>query len=214
MCEYSMNNEKKSEKTDRKSGEKGKKIEILPVIGQIEGHYALPEGNKSTCYDHILPYLASVEDDPEVGGLLLLLNTIGGDVEAGLAIAEMIAGMRKKTVSLVLGGGHSIGIPIAVAADVSFIVPTGTMTLHPVRYTGLVMSAPQSFNYLSGMQERILSFLGSHSRADPEQVRALMLRSEDMANDLGTILVGEDAVKLGLIDRVGGLGDALEEVKK
>ena len=213
-----MNNNGKTKKTEQKNEgnerEKARRIEVLTVIGQIEGHYALPEGSKSTGYDEILPYLASVENDPETAGLLILLNTVGGDVEAGLAIAEMIAGMRKKTVSLVLGGGHSIGIPIAVAADVSFIVPTGTMTLHPVRYTGLVMSAPQSFNYLAGMQERILAFLGTHSHADPEAVRALMLKNEDMANDLGTILVGEEAVRLGLIDRVGGLGDALEELRR
>lgn len=185
------------------------RIEIIPIFGQIEGHYLLSEGVKTTRYEQILPKLAMIEESGEAKGILFLLNTVGGDVEAGLAIAELIAGMHTPTVSLVLGGGHSIGVPLAVAADRSMIVPTATMTLHPVRYNGTVIGAPQSWRYLSGMQKRVLSFLESHSNADAGQLQELMLRSDDMASDLGSILTGEEAVKLGLIDAVGGIGDAL-----
>lgn len=186
-----------------------RQIEIVPIVGQIEGHYLLSDNMKTTRYEQLLPHLAQIEERGEAGGVLLLLNTVGGEVEAGLAIAEMVAGMRLPTVSLVLGGGHSIGVPLATAARMSFIVPTATMTLHPVRYNGTVIGAPQSWRYLSGMQSRVLSFIEAHSGARREEVQALMLQSDDMASDLGTILTGEEAVRIGLIDRIGGLADAL-----
>lgn len=217
-CEDAMNQEEKDEKLSKNPepsrSEKTARIEILPIVGQVEGHYMLSDGIKTTRYEQILPQLALLEEKREARGLLLLLNTVGGDVEAGLAIAEMIAGMHLPTVSLVLGGGHSIGVPLAVAAKRSFIVPTATMTLHPVRYNGTVIGAPQSWRYLSGMQKRVLSFLENHSRASAEQIQSLMLQNDDMASDLGTILTGEEAVALGLIDAVGGIGDALAALRQ
>ena len=184
-------------------------IEIIPIIGQIEGHYLLGEGAKTTKYEQLLPRLSDMEARGGCRGVLFLLNTLGGDVEGGLAIAELIAGMRTKSASLILGGGHSIGTVLAVATDRSFIAPTATITLHPVRYTGTVIGAPQSWRYLSGMQKRVLAFLSAHSRARQADLQALMLQNDDMAGDLGTILTGEEAVEVGLVDAVGGIGDAL-----
>ena len=187
------------------------KIHCMSIIGQIEGHYLLQEGQKATKYEHIIPELISVEEDEKVRGLLIILNTMGGDVEAGLAIAELIASMKKPTVSLVLGGGHSIGVPLATAAKKSFIVPSATMTLHPVRINGLVLGAPQTFNYFEEMQKRIVNFICSHSKASSEQIHDLMMRPDELATDIGSIIDGNEAVRYGIIDSVGGLSDALAE---
>ena len=189
-------------------------IHCLSIIGQIEGHQILPEDVKTTKYEHVLPMLAAIEESPEITGLLILLNTVGGDVEAGLAIAELIAGMSKPTVSLVLGGGHSRGVPLAVAAKRSFIAPTASMTIHPVRINGLVIGAPQTYEYLAGMQERIVSFVTAHSRISRRDYTRLMSDTRKLANDVGTILSGEEAVQCGLIDQIGTLSDALEYLKK
>lgn len=189
-------------------------IHTLSIIGQIEGHYLLPEGQKATKYEHIIPLLVSVEEDPEVDGVLIILNTMGGDVEAGLAIAEMIASMTKPTVSLVLGGGHSIGVPLATSADRSFIVPTATMTIHPVRINGLVVGVPQTYRYLEEMQKRIVRFICDHSRATPKKIQELMMRPDELATDVGSIIEGSQAVEYGIIDKVGGLSDALEELRR
>ena len=180
------------------------------IIGQVEGHQILPENAKTTKYEHILPLLASIEESEEIDGLLLLLNTVGGDIEAGLAIAEMVAGMKKPTVSLVLGGGHSIGIPLAVCTKHSFITPTASMTVHPVRMTGLVVGAPQTFRYFERIQEQIADFVTGNSRVDREKFLELMMRTGELATDVGTIVYGKEAVRLGLIDELGGLSDALE----
>ena len=188
-------------------------IHCLSIIGQIEGHQILPEDVKTTKYEHVLPMLAAIEESPEITGLLILLNTMGGDVEAGLAIAELIAGMSTPTVSLVLGGGHSIGVPLAVAAKRSFIAPTASMTIHPVRINGLVIGAPQTYEYLAGMQERIVSFVTAHSRISRRDYTRLMSDTRKLANDVGTILSGEEAVQCGLIDQIGTLSDALEYLK-
>ncbi len=185
------------------------KIHCMSIIGQIEGHYLLQEGQKATKYEHIIPELISVEEDEKIRGLLIILNTMGGDVEAGLAIAELIATMKKPTVSLVLGGGHSIGVPLATAARRSFIVPSATMTLHPVRINGLVLGAPQTFNYFEEMQRRIIRFICSHSSASPEKILELMMRPDELATDIGSIIDGSEAVKYGIIDSIGGLSDAL-----
>ena len=193
--------------TDVKS-KKGK-IHCMSIIGQIEGHYLLQEGQKATKYEHIIPELISIEEDEKIRGLLIILNTMGGDVEAGLAIAELIASMKKPTVSLVLGGGHSIGVPLATAAKKSFIVPSATMTLHPVRINGLVLGAPQTFNYFEEMQRRIVKFICAHSKASPDQIVELMMRPDELATDIGSIIDGNEAVKYGIIDSVGGLSDAL-----
>ena len=184
-------------------------IHCLSVIGQIEGHYILPEGQKATKYEHLIPQLVSLEEDDGVDGILVVLNTMGGDVEAGLALAEMIASMEKPTVSLVLGGGHSIGVPLATSAKRSFIVPSATMTLHPVRINGLVVGVPQTFHYFNEMQKRIISFICNHSSADPQKIRELMMRPDELATDVGSIIDGAEAVKYGIIDQVGGLSDAL-----
>ncbi len=184
-------------------------IYTLTIIGQVEGHQVLPENAKTTKYEHILPLLANIEESDEIDGLLLLLNTVGGDIEAGLAIAEMIAGMRKPTVSLVLGGGHSIGIPLAVCTKHSFITPTASMTVHPVRMTGLVVGAPQTFRYFERIQEQIADFVTSNSRIDRETFLGYMMRTGELATDVGSIVYGKEAVKLGLIDELGGLSDAL-----
>ena len=189
-------------------------IHCLSIIGQIEGHQILPEDVKTTKYEHVLPMLAAIEESPEITGLLILLNTVGGDVEAGLAIAELIAGMSTPTVSLVLGGWHSIGVPLAVAAKRSFIAPTASMTIHPVRINGLVIGAPQTYEYLAGMQERIVSFVTAHSRISRRDYTRLMSDTRKLANDVGTILSGEEAVQCGLIDQIGTLSDALEYLKK
>ncbi len=189
------------------------RIHFLTVIGQVEGHYLLPDGQKVTKYEHMLPALAEIEQRRDIDGLLLLINTVGGDVEAGLAISEMIAGMSKPTVSLVLGGGHSIGIPLAVAAKKSFIVPSATMTLHPVRINGLVIGVPQSFDNLNKMQDRIVSFICRNSRVSENALRSLMMKTDEMATDIGTLLDGEDAVKIGLIDKLGTLSEAIYALK-
>ena len=189
-------------------------IHCLSIIGQIEGHYILPEGQKATKYEHILPLLVSIEQDENIDGVLILLNTMGGDVEAGLAIAEVIASMKKPTVSVVLGGGHSIGVPLAVSGKKSFIVPSATMTIHPVRINGLVVGVPQTFTYFQEMQKRIINFICAHSRADKDKIYELMMRPDMMATDVGSIIEGREAVEYGLIDEVGGLDRALEALKK
>ena len=185
-------------------------IYTLTIIGQVEGHQVAPETVKTTKYEHVLPLLAGIEESDDIDGLLLLLNTVGGDIEAGLAIAEMIAGMKKPTVSLVLGGGHSIGVPLAVAAQESFIVPSGAMTIHPVRLNGLVIGVSQTFHYFERIQDRICSFVTRNSRISREMFESLMLNTREMAADVGSVIYGEEAVRLGLIDHLGGLGDALD----
>ena len=187
-------------------------IYTLTIIGQVEGHQVAPETVKTTKYEHVLPLLAGIEESDDIDGLLLLLNTVGGDIEAGLAIAEMIASISKPTVSLVLGGSHSIGGPIAASTDYSFIVPTGTMVIHPVRMSGTVIGAPQTYDYFKQMQDRILGFLSSHCRASKERLEELMLDTGMLTKDLGTILVGSQAVEEGLIDQVGGIREALDKV--
>lgn len=185
------------------------RIHCLTVIGQIEGHYLLPEGQKATKYEHIIPLLVSIEQSDDVDGMLMVLNTMGGDVEAGLAIAEMVASMKKPTVSLVLGGGHSIGVPLAVSADVSFIVPSATMTIHPVRMSGTVVGVPQTYYYFERMQDRIINFITSHSEISEQRFRSLLMRTDEIATDVGTLIDGNEAKAIGLIDHVGGLSDAL-----
>lgn len=185
-------------------------VHIITIVGQIEGHTAQNSSTKTTKYEHIIPQLAAIEQSPNIDGLLILLNTVGGDVEAGLAIAEVIASMTKPTVSLVLGGGHSIGIPLAVSGRQTFIVPSASMTVHPVRMSGLMIAAPQSYRYFERVQESIVSFVARHSRITQDDFRQLMLADGDMSNDVGTILYGSQAVQLGLIDRLGTLSDALE----
>ena len=184
-------------------------IHCLTIVGQVEGHTLAVQGTKTTKYEHVMPLLAMVEESDEVDGLLVLLNTVGGDIEAGLAIAEMISGMRKPTVSLVLGGGHSIGIPLAVCTKHSFITPTASMTVHPVRMTGLVVGAPQTFRYFERIQEQIADFVTTNSRIDRETFLSYMMRTGEMATDVGSIVYGKEAVQLGLIDELGGLSDAL-----
>lgn len=184
-------------------------IQCLSIVGQIEGHQLLPDDIKTTKYEHILPLIAAVEESEEIEGLLILLNTMGGDVEAGLAIAELIAGMKKATVSLVLGGGHSIGVPLAVAAKKSFIAPSAAMTIHPVRINGVVIGVPQTYEYFSRIQERIVSFVTSHSKVSREKYLELMTTTDELANDTGSVIYGEEAVKYGIIDAVGTLSDAL-----
>ena len=200
---------------------KNSRIYTLTIIGQVEGHQVLPETCKTTKYEHVLPLLASIEESDEVDGLLLLLNTVGGDIEAGLAIAEMIAGMKKPTVSLVLGGGHSIGIPLAVCTKKSFITQTASMTVHPVRMTGLVVGAPQTFRYFQRIQEQIVEFVAKNSKISKSEFEDYMMATGEMATDVGTILYGREAVGSGLIDNLGSLSDALsalhqmiEEAKK
>ena len=184
-------------------------IHCMTIIGEVEGHTMLPTSSKATRYEHMIPQLAAIEESPEIRGLLLILNTIGGDVEAGLAIAELIASMKTPTVSLVLGGGHSIGVPLAVAAQHSFIVPSATMTIHPVRVSGLVVGAPQTFESFIRIQERIIRFVTKNSRVAEDQLRAFMLNTDELTTDVGTVLDGEHAVEAGLIDEVGGLSAAL-----
>ena len=185
-------------------------IHCLTIVGQIEGHQLLPEDTKTTRYEHILPLIAAIEESPEIRGLLILLNTMGGDVEAGLAIAELIAGMRKPSVSLVLGGSHSIGVPLAVAARRSMIAPSAAMTIHPVRVSGVVIGVPQTFNYFARIQERIVRFVTDHSRVKREDYLRLMTNTDELANDVGSVIYGEEAVQLGLIDGLGTLSDALD----
>ena len=192
----------------------GETFHFLSIIGLIEGHTGAGETQKTTKYEHVIPLLAAIEQSDEIDGLLILLNTIGGDVEAGLAIAEMIASMKKPTVSLVLGGGHSIGVPLAVAAKKSFIVPSATMTIHPVRISGTVIGVPQTFRYFADMQKRITAFICRNSRADADTITRLMMNPDDLANDVGTLLDGHEAVKHGIIDQVGGLSDALAALRE
>lgn len=189
-------------------------IYTLTIIGQVEGHQVLPENAKTTKYEHVLPLLAGIEESNEIDGLLLLLNTVGGDIEAGLAIAEMVAGMKKPTVSLVLGGGHSIGIPLAVCTKKSFITPTASMTVHPVRMTGLVVGAPQTFRYFQRIQEQIADFVTANSGISKERFEGYMMATGEMATDVGTILYGKEAVNSGLIDKLGGLSDALSALHR
>lgn len=185
-------------------------IHCLTIIGQIEGHYILPSQNKTTKYEHVIPQLVAIEESRDIEGLLIILNTVGGDVEAGLAIAELLSTMKTPTASLVLGGGHSIGVPLAVSCDRSFIVPSATMTVHPVRMNGLVLGVPQTLSYFEKMQDRIVRFIENNARISAEDFRALMMKTGELVMDVGTVLDGEGAVKCGLIDRLGGLSDALD----
>ncbi len=190
------------------------KIHCLTIIGQIEGHIQLPPQNKTTKYEHLIPQIVAIEQNPKIEGLLIILNTVGGDVEAGLAISEMIASLSKPTVSIVLGGGHSIGVPIAVSTDYSFIAETATMTIHPVRLTGLVIGVPQTFEYLDKMQDRVIGFVTKHSNITEERFKELMLSKGNLTRDIGTNVVGEDAVKYGLINEVGGVGKAIMKLNE
>ena len=216
--------EDNSERTDRQQdivdmgssiirSERGT-IYTLTIVGQIEGHQVLPPSSKSTKYEHVIPLLASIEESDEVDGLLILLNTVGGDIEAGLAISELIAGMTKPTVSLVLGGGHSIGVPLAVSAKTSFIAPSAAMTIHPVRLSGTVIGVAQTFTYFERIQERITNFVTRNSRVGPDTFTGLMLQTGELTADIGSVIYGEQAVQVGLIDHIGGLSDALDCLHK
>ncbi|MGG0078269.1 translocation-enhancing protein TepA [Bacillus wiedmannii] len=189
-------------------------IHCLTIIGQVEGHVQLPPQNKTTKYEHIIPQIVAIEQNPKIEGLLLILNTVGGDVEAGLAISEMVASLSKPTVSLVLGGGHSIGVPIAVSTDYSFIAETATMTIHPIRLTGLVIGVPQTFEYLDKMQERVIRFVTKHSKVTEDRFKELMFAKGNLTRDIGTNVIGGDAVKYGLIDDVGGIGNAIRKLNE
>lgn len=189
-----------------------KRIFCLTIIGEIEGHMVLSEQTKTTKYEHVIPQLVSIEEDRNIDGLLIILNTVGGDVEAGLAIAELIAGMNKPTVSLVLGGGHSIGVPLAVSADCSFIVPSATMTIHPVRMSGLVIGVPQMLDHFKRMQKRISAFVSAHSHISEEQFSSFLMNTEELVTDVGTVLDGQKAVNCGLIDNLGTLSDAIAKL--
>ena len=188
-------------------------IHCLTIVGQIEGHLVLPPQNKTTKYEHVIPQLVALEDNNEIEGILIILNTVGGDVEAGLAISEMITSMSKPTVSLVLGGGHSIGVPVAVSANYSFIAETASMTIHPIRLNGLVIGVPQTYEYLDKMQDRVIRFVTGHSKIDEAALRELMFRTGDLARDIGSVLIGKEAVDKGLIDEVGGVGEAVAKLK-
>ena len=215
--EYSNENDEKIEKTgqsDLCTSKENHKIYMFSIIGEIEGHDCLSSSTKSTKYEHILPKLAEIEDDKNIDGVLILLNTMGGDVEAGLAIAEMIASISKPTVSLVLGGSHSIGVPIAVSTDYSFIVPTGTMVIHPVRLNGMVIGVSQTFDYFKQSQDRISKFVTTHCKISEKRFLELMMETEVLTKDVGSILVGKEAVKEGIIDEVGGINDALKKLHK
>ena len=217
MNEKEQKETKAEEERIRENGqvtleENGKRIHLLSIIGEIEGHDNLSGSTKTTKYEHILPELAKVESDEKIGGVLILVNTIGGDVSCGLALAEMIASLSKPTVSLVIGDSHSIGVPLAVASDYSFIVPTGTMMVHPVRMTGMVIGAAQTYDYFEMIQDRILSFVSEHSRISYDGLKALMHNTKMLTRDLGTVLVGKDAVEKGLIDQVGGIREALAKL--
>ncbi len=185
-------------------------LHCLTVVGQIEGHYILPSQNKTTKYEHVIPQLVAIEEDPEIEGLIIILNTVGGDVEAGLAIAELVAGMKKPTVSLVLGGGHSIGVPLAVSAKRSFIAPSATMTIHPVRMSGLVLGVPQTLSYFDKMQDRITRFVTENSNISPQQFKDMMMNTGELTTDVGSVVDGEKAVEVGLIDELGSLSEALD----
>ncbi len=216
MCDENNNNEVSEEQSPQQdngiiaSVNARHNIHCLTVIGQIEGHYILPPQNKTTKYEHIIPALVAIEQDKTIEGLLIVLNTVGGDVEAGLAISELIAGMSKPTVSIVVGGGHSIGVPLAVSARVSYIVPSATMTIHPVRMNGMVLGVPQTMSYFEKMQDRITRFVTDNSKISPKRFRELMMEKDELVMDVGTVVNGEAAVKEGLIDRLGSLSDAVE----
>ena len=197
---------------EQRRREESSPIQLLTIIGEVEGHECLAANSKTTKYEHVIPMLAAVEENPQIQGLLVLINTVGGDVESGLAIAEMIASLSKPVVSLVLGGSHSIGVPLAVSADYSFIVPTGTMMIHPVRMTGLIIGVSQTFDYFKRIQERIVSFVVSHSQIRKERLTELMLETGELTKDVGSILVGEQAVREGLIDETGGIQDAFRKL--
>ena len=219
MAENENSKEKETENTIKELGTAeldggSEALYCLSIIGQIEGHYSLEGNQKSTKYDHLLPLLVGLEESDKIDGIIILLNTLGGDVEAGLAISELIASMSKPTVSLVLGGGHSIGVPLAVSADRSFIVPSATMTIHPVRTNGLILGVPQAFDYLEKMQDRIINFITDHSAVNEEHFRALMNRTDSLVNDIGSILNGKEACECGLIDEIGGIKEALAYLKK
>ena len=212
MCENEAKNHESTNEAKDGAARVGK-IHSISIIGQIEGHYTLSDGQKATKYEHIVPLLVEVDESDEIEGLLIILNTMGGDVEAGLAIAELISSMKKPTVSLVLGGGHSIGVPLAVSARKSFIVPSATMTVHPVRISGTVVGSPQTYYYFEKMQARIVSFVCSHSKISEDKFKELMLATDQIATDTGSVIDGHEAVELGLVDEVGGLSDALECLK-
>lgn len=215
-----INNEEKDKKINDygqvtlNKKEEHRKIHLISIIGEIEGHEALPATTKSTKYEHLLPQLAEIEDSDEIQGVLFLINTVGGDVSAGLALAEMVASLSKPTVSLVLGDSHSIGVPLAVATDYSYIVPSGTMIIHPVRMNGTIIGAPQTYDYFKLIQDRIVGFISHHSRCKKSKVEEMMMRTGVLTKDLGTILVGQDAVEVGLINEVGGINTALKKIKE
>ena len=208
----SKNEIKEFGQTTLENSKRNSKIHLLSIIGEIEGHEVLSSNSNTTKYEHVIPGLAEIEDDKEIEGVLILINTIGGDVESGLAIAEMIASISKPTVSLVLGGSHSIGVPLAVASDYSFIVPTGTMLIHPVRMSGMVIGARQTYEYFQRMQDRITGFVAKHSNARQDDIEKMMMDTGYMTKDLGTILVGKEAVEAGIIDEVGGIKDAFRKL--
>jgi len=197
-----------------KTSSMSQRFQILPIIGQIEGHSVLPPQSKATKYEHLIPQLVSIETDTAVEGVLIILNTVGGDVEAGLAISEMINSLSKPTVSLVIGGSHSIGVPLATCSKYSFISPSATMIIHPIRMNGLVLGVPQTFEYFNKMQERIIEFIGRTSKVDKDTLRKLMLQTDELLNDMGTILIGKQAVDYGIIDEVGGLSDAIKKLEQ
>jgi ATP-dependent protease ClpP protease subunit len=194
-------------------GKNGGKIQLMTIIGEIEGHDVLSGSSKSTKYEHILPQLAKIEDDSDVEGVLLLINTVGGDVSAGLALAEMISSMKTPTVSLVLGDAHSIGVPLTVSADYAYIAPTATMIVHPVRMNGTIIGAPQTFDYFKMIQDRIVTFITTHSRIEPDVLESMMIKAGVLTKDLGTILIGQEAVDAGLVNEVGGISDALAKLR-
>lgn len=216
MCEKKsdkcMDNLESIKELGIKSEDKNKHIQIVPIIGQIEGHNVLPPQTKSTKYEHLIPQLIGFENDDDIEGVLIVLNTVGGDVEAGLAIAEMIGSLSKATVSLVIGGGHSIGVPLATAADYSFISPTATMIIHPIRMNGLVVGVPQTFEYFNKMQERIIEFILRTSTISRDDLKKLLIRTDDLLNDMGTILIGKQAVEHHIIDEVGGIKEAVKKL--
>lgn len=194
--------------------EEDERIYVLPIIGQIEGHTILSPQTKTTKYEHVIPQLVSIEKSKSIEGVLIVLNTVGGDVEAGLAIAEMIRSLSKPTVSLIIGGGHSIGVPLATAADYTFISPSATMIIHPIRMNGLIIGVPQTFDYFNKMQERIIEFITRTSKVDKETIKKLMIKTDDLLNDMGTILIGKQAIEYGLIDNTGGIKEALEKLEQ
>lgn len=220
MSEREENRENQQDKIDSikelgipNTSQAGQRFQILPIIGQIEGHSVLPPQSKATKYEHVIPQLVSIETDKSVEGVLIILNTVGGDVEAGLAIAEMISSLSKPTVSLVIGGGHSIGVPLATCADYSFISQSATMIIHPIRMNGLVLGVPQTFDYFNKMQERITDFIVRTSNIQKDTLKKLMLQTDELLNDMGTILIGKQAVEYGLINEVGGLSNAIKHLE-